>query len=191
MAFFKKKLVNFSDEELMVRLVKDDDHEALSELYKRYSNRLLGYFIKMFRGDIPKSQDFLQDLFLKIYERKHQFREDKKLYTWIFTIAANMCRTDFRKMPNDSLNELHEQQLTNEADFFDRVKTNAVLREAISQLEHHHKVTFILKYLEGFSLQETAEITETNVGTVKSRLFYATQKLAECLKEYKLDYKGN
>jgi RNA polymerase sigma-70 factor (ECF subfamily) len=190
-AFFKKQLVNFSDEELMVRLVKDDDHEALSELYKRYSNRLLGYFIKMFRGDIPKSQDFLQDLFLKIYERRDQFREDKKLYTWIFTIAANMCRTDFRKMPNDSLNEFHEQQLTNEADFFDRVKTNAVLREAINQLEHHHKVTFILKYLEGFSLQETAEITETNVGTVKSRLFYATQKLAERLKEYKLDYKEN
>lgn len=192
MTLFKKQIARFSDEELMVRLINNDDHEALSELYKRYSQRLLGYFIKMFKGDIPKSQDFLQDLFLKIYERKHQFKTDKKFYTWVFTIASNMCKTDFRKLPDDSLSEMHEHQLTDETDFsVDRIKTNAVLREAIYQLEHHHKVVFILKYIEGFSLKETAEITETNLGTVKSRLFYATQKLAEHLKEYKLDYNNN
>jgi len=189
---FKKQIARFSDEELMVRLINNDDHEALSELYKRYSQRLLGYFIKMFKGDIPKSQDFLQDLFLKIWERKQQFKTDKKFYTWAFTIASNMCKTDFRKLPDDSLSEIHEHQFSNDHHFsIDRIKTNAILREAIYQLEHHHKVVFILKYIEGFSLKETAEITETNLGTVKSRLFYATQKIAEILQEYKVDFKEN
>lgn len=189
MSIFKKQIARFTDEELMVRLIQTDDHEALSELYKRYAQRMLGYFIKMFKGDIPKSQDFLQDLFLKIYERKHQFKTDKKFYTWAFTIASNMCKTDFRKLPDDTLNEIHETFLTEQSNFnIDRLKTNAVLREAIHQLEPHHKSAFILKYVEGFSLQETAEITETNIGTVKSRLFYATQKLATLLHEYKSDY---
>ena len=62
-----------SDEELMALFIHHEDHTAFSELYKRYGQRLLGFFIKMFKGNVPKSQDFLQELFVRIAERKKQF----------------------------------------------------------------------------------------------------------------------
>lgn len=172
----------------MVRLIRRNDHESLSELYRRYGQRLLGYFIKMFRGDVPKAQDFLQDLFVKVLERKDQFNPQRKFYTWVFTIASNMCKTDFRNISEGSLDSAEEYSLKVENDEqLDRRRMNEILRIAVHSLEHHHKVTFILRYIEGFSLKETAEITEASIGTVKSRLFYATRKLAEQLKEYKSD----
>ncbi|MNR28053.1 ECF RNA polymerase sigma factor SigW [compost metagenome] len=58
------------------------------------------------------------------------------------------------------------------------------LENSIGNLEHHHKSVFVLRYLEHFSLNEIAEITESSLGTVKSRLFYATRKITEELKPY-------
>jgi RNA polymerase sigma-70 factor (ECF subfamily) len=69
-------------------------------------------------------------------------------------------------------------------DVLHRKQFRKMLRGAIHQLEHHHKVVFILRYQEQFSLKEIAEISEASLGTVKSRLFYATKKISEQLKDY-------
>ena len=58
------------------------------------------------------------------------------------------------------------------------------LENSIDNLEHHHKTVFVLRYLEHFSLNEIAEITESSLGTVKSRLFYATKKITDQLKHF-------
>src|SRR5687768_3007281 len=95
-----------TDEDLMHLLVSSGDAGALSALYKRYSPKLLGYFIKIFNGDIPKAQDFLQDVFVRILEKKHLYDTNRKFNTWMFTIASNMCKMSFRDAPTHSLNEI-------------------------------------------------------------------------------------
>lgn len=178
-----------SDEDLMKMLQKNGDHEVLSELYHRYAQRLLGYFIKMFKGDVPKSQDFLHDLFYKIMDKKDQFNTEKKFYSWIFTIASNMCKTSFRQNPNISIEKVSDHELfIEEVNLHDQNFTAEILKQKIYELSDSHRIVFTLKYIEGFSLKETAEITETSLGTVKSRLYYATKKLAEELDAYKPDY---
>lgn len=169
----------------MQRLIVKNDNKALSILYERYSHKLLGYFIKMFRGDKEKAQDFLQDLFVKIIDKKEQFDVNKKFYTWVFTIASNMCKTEFRKPYLYDLTE-HEIELpaNRSENLWDKKQFKTLLKQEVYNLEHHHKVVFILRYNEQFSLKEIAEIMETSVGTVKSRLYYATKKMAERLKEY-------
>ena len=174
----------------MDHLINSDDHEALTELYRRYADRLLGYFIKMFKGDVQKSQDFLQELFIKIWEKKHQFDSNRKFYTWVFTIASNMCKTDFRKQADLSLENQSEfkSKTVNAEDIYDKSIIKKILKEKIMGLEPNHRSAFILRYIEGFTLIEIAEITDANVGTIKSRLFYATKKLAEELKEFKTHF---
>lgn len=171
-----------------MRIFIDKNNEkAITELYQRYSNRLLGYFFKMFNGDEQKAQDFLQDLFVKVIEKKHQFDTNKKFYSWVFTIASNMCMTSFRK---PLLQEVGDSELTltklamSPDDELHKQQFRKMLRGTVHQLEHHHKVVFILRYQEHFSLKEIAEISETSLGTVKSRLFYATKKISEQLKDY-------
>lgn len=187
MRLIKSNIKKWSDEELMKLYQEKNQSKAITELYSRYAERLLRYFIKMFNGDEPKAQDFLQDLFMKVIERKHQFDTSKKFYTWIFTIASNMCKTSFRKPILQEVGD-SETTLSNLSDenmsSIDRIAFRKHLRSEIHRLEDHHKVVFILRHLENFSLQEIAEITETSVGTVKSRLYYGTKKISQELKKY-------
>ena len=171
----------------MTRLIKTNDNDALSELYTRYSSKLLGFFIKMFKGDIPKSQDFLQDVFVKIIDKKHQFDTSKKFYTWVFTIASNMCKTEFRKpiiKVISTVDHSNNVLFSVDDDNFDKKLFKKILKEKVHELEYHHKSVFILRFSEQFSMKDIADITEVSLGTVKSRLFYATKKIAEQLKEY-------
>lgn len=181
-----KKIDHLSDEQLMARMIENGDHSCLTVLYNRYAQRLLGFFLKMFKGDVPKSQDFLQELFIKVFEKRQQFDTSKKFYTWVFTIASNMCKTEFRKTPTENIDDHPEvnQKATYDIDETDRKYLKKRLKNEIQSLTDEHRSAFILRYIEGFSIQEIADITEANVGTVKSRLFYATKKLAHQLKDY-------
>ncbi len=171
----------------MSRLIKSNDNKVLTELYGRYSIKLLGFFVKMFKGDVAKAQDFLQDIFVKIIEKKHLFDTNRKFYSWLFTIANNMCMTEFRKpfiVSISSDNVEHENLVVNDDEVMDKKLFKQVLKQTVHGLEYNHKVVFILRFNEKFSLKEIADITEVSLGTVKSRLFYATKKITEQLKEY-------
>jgi RNA polymerase sigma-70 factor (ECF subfamily) len=64
------------------------------------------------------------------------------------------------------------------------------LKEAIEQLHEHHRMAFILRYMEEMSVKEIAEIIDQPEGTVKSRLFYATKKITQSLNEFTPDQSG-
>lgn len=174
-----------TDEALMALIKGHQSHFALTELHRRYSRKLLGYFIKMLQRDEYLAQDFVQDLFLKIWEKSHLFQQDKKCYTWIFTIASNMCKTHYRNQYKVVVEDLNKPQFHGavfQENLTDKDTFQELLKMGIDNLEVSHKTVFVLRYLEHFSLQEIAEITETPLGTVKSRLFYATRKMTENLK---------
>lgn len=185
---------NQTDEELMVLIQDHHSHSAIVELHKRYSGRLLGYFIKMLNRDVDLAQDFVQELFLKILEKNHQFDTSKKFYTWVFTIASNMCKTAYRKtgvsvsFENDKHEHIQAHYGENRAE---KELFKKALELSVSQLEEHHKQAFVLRYLEQFSLNEIAEIAETSIGTVKSRLFYATKKVTQGLAAFDPSFEIN
>ena len=189
-----KNIKKISDEELMISVMDHHSHPALIELHVRYSKKLLGYFIKMLNKDVEKAQDFVQDLFLKIMEKKHLYDPEKKFYTWVFTIACNMCKTAYRNPFLQRISE-DEFELNSKSTLGDNLAEKACFNEllvkSLNSLEEHHRTTFVLRFMEHFSLQEIAEITDTSVGTVKSRLFYATQKMSQKLKEYNPLYQTN
>jgi RNA polymerase sigma-70 factor (ECF subfamily) len=184
---FPKNLVSKTDEELMVQVIDHHSHAAIMELHRRYSQKLLGYFIKMLQKDVDLAQDFVQEIFLRILEKKHLFDPEKKFYNWLFTIASNMCKTTYRRTPFNSFSK-YEFELNRFSHLADDLAGKAhfklLLDKSIDSLEHGQKTVFVLRYMEHFSLQEIADIMETSIGTVKSRLFYATQKIAQQLKEF-------
>jgi len=194
-----KHIKNCSDEELMVHIQNHQSHPALTELHQRYSKKLLGFFYKMLHKDEEKARDFVQDIFLKILEKNHLFDPERKFYTWIFTIANNMCKTAYRQPFQESISQnessSHKNALDSSMQLSDNLAEKELFRElletSIRSLDEHLKTTFVLRYLEHFSLQEIAEITATPLGTVKSRLFYATQKMATQLREYNPKHESN
>jgi len=137
----------------------------------------------MFRGNRDKAQDFVQELFLRILEKHHQFDPSKTFSTWMFTIASNMCKTAFRKEPVKLPIQGNEKVYFSDDDH-SKNAFNAALIEALGDLEEVHRSAFILRYINHLSLKEISEISDIPLGTVKSRLFNATKKMAEALKEF-------
>lgn len=180
--FLKKSYHNHSDEDLM-RLVAKGNELAFSELYDRYSGKMHSYFYKMLYQDVDLADDFTQELFLKVVEKPHLFDPERRFSTWIYTVAGNMCKNEYRKNSRHPMtNQIPEMANTEcfeylpdpiDRDFFEHQ-----LKSAVNQLEDTHKQCFILRYQEGMSVKEISDIMEIPEGTVKSRLYYSMKKLA-------------
>lgn len=190
--FFLNNYKKKSDEALMV-LVSKQDQGALTEIYKRYSKRILNYFYKMLWSDEQMAQDYLHDLFCKIIDKPNLFDANRKFSTWIYTVANNMCKNAYRKAGMDLIeyseslidqNYIDKQdetklQLENFQDYF---------KLAIEDIGEDHRAAFIMRFQEHLPITEIAEIQNCSEGTVKSRLFYAKKKLAEKLNVFNPNY---
>ena len=183
---------NKSDEQLMEG-IKIGEMQAFDELYLRYSKRLLHFFFRMLNRDTEKAQDFLQDIFLKIVEKPHLFDTQKRFSTWVFTVANNMCKNEYRRLQvrqdgsiyvgdfnvteNDIVLPKIEQQI-------DSKHFKKMVVEELANMSEVKRSVFLLRYQEQFSVKEISEILHCSEGTVKSRLFYTTKTLAEKLQAY-------
>ena len=80
-----------------MRLLSEGKQRAFDELYERYAKKVHYFFWKMLGNDAEKADDFVQDLFLKLIEKPHLFQEEKKFSTWLYAVAGNMCKNEYRK----------------------------------------------------------------------------------------------
>lgn len=185
-----------SDEELM-SLITAGDKRGLKEIYDRYSHKLLFYFYRMFAGDEEKSQDFLQDVFLKIIEKPNLFNPKLKFSTWIFTIASNLCKNEYRRLKVREIVESQPNLDTHACRDDDQGKNidNNIIEKAIeselARMDPDQSSTFILRFQENLSIKEIGAILDCSPGTVKSRLFYITRKLSSRLSEYNPSHSGD
>jgi RNA polymerase sigma-70 factor (ECF subfamily) len=193
MVIFKNKYKKFSDEELM-GCIQRGDTSAFDELYNRYSRRLLFYFFRELGGDQEKAQDFLQEIFFKIVDKPGLFHTEKKFSTWIFTVAFNMCKNEYRRLEvreivennvnmDEALQGLESEYHPAEQNVDQKVFKHALFEE-LEKFDDGHRSVFLLRYQQNFSIKEIGEIFGCSEGTVKSRLFYTTQKLAAKLKAF-------
>lgn len=190
MKLVKQAYSTYTDEQLMDEVVKGNSR-AFTEVYERYSKPMLNYFYKMLWQDKLKAEDFMQELFTKIVHKPHLFNSKLKFKTWIFSIANNMCKNEYRKQEvrKDSNNDLHDNIAIND-DSDNQIKKvdeslfSDRLKEELKDLSNAHREVFILRFKQGLSLKEIAEVLDVSEGTVKSRVFYTLKKLSANLKEF-------
>ena len=167
--------------------IKNGNQSAFSELYERFSQRLYYYFFRMLGNDKEVANDFLQDIFLKIINKPELFKPGYKFTSWIFTVAHNMCKNEYRHrevrkiISND---ENPDQFLTDENSYEETLKKEQLITQLFTEIEYleeDQKAILLLKYKENFSLKEISEILELPLGTIKSRLYYARVELTKKL----------
>lgn len=159
---------------------------AFDELYKRYSKKMLFFFYQRLYQDNEKAQDFLQDLFLKIIEKPELFDSQKIFSSWIYSMADNMCKNEYRKnsvrgtkaTDFDLSTIMDEKPFVNLPDQYDVNLFRDSLNKELNSMEESQSLAFILRHQENLSIKEIAEIMECSEGTVKSRLFYTVKKLS-------------
>lgn len=151
MRLFKRNLTELTDEALMGS-VQDGNLDALDCLYDRYDSRLLHYFHRMLNRDAEKAQDFLHDLFVKIVERPTAFDTRQSFSTWIFTVAHNMCKNEYRRLEVRTRDTTvvqiqmdHDRSSDPELSIDARAFKAAVL-DALDDLDPAQRTTFLLRY---------------------------------------------
>ena len=179
---FGKRNSTYSDEKLM-QMICCGDQQAFNFLYHRYKSRMYYYFYRMLNNSAEQANDFLQELFLKIIEKPEAFNPEYKFQSWIFSMAGNMCKNEYRKRETRGetiTNEFHtnETEELNLAAYSTEQAIDKVF-ETLDRLDLDHRSTFLLRYREGFSIKEIAGILEIADGTVKSRLHNAKKQLAK------------
>ena len=177
-------------DEALMSLVIAGKTASIKELYNRYSNKLLFYFYRMLSGNEAKAQDFLQDIFLKILEKPEQFNPELKFSTWIFSIASNLCKNEYRRLKVREIVE-NESNLDryrrDDQDYESKIDHNILemaIQKILMQLDTDQRSTFLLRFQENYSIDEISKVLSCAPGTVKSRLFYTSRKLALCLKDF-------
>jgi RNA polymerase sigma factor (sigma-70 family) len=175
-----------TDQELIKKL-KDpaQNEQAFAFLVKSYKQKVY-WKIRQMVIDPDDADDVTQDVFVKIWQNLYQFREDSKLYTWIFRIAVNETLTFLqKKRKRESIsiddNEILENSLEMgiKEGYIDGDEIELKLQKAILQLPDKQRLVFNLKYFDKLSYEEISEITSTTVGGLKATYHVAAKKIEE------------
>jgi RNA polymerase sigma factor (sigma-70 family) len=168
-----------TDEELMARIVNGDSN-ALRPLVERYQEPLHGYLFRMLDGDSDAAEDCVQETLLRVIKpRKH--RQPQRFKPWMFRIATNLAIDQIRMRRPLRLSEGFEpvsEALGPEA-HIERAEEMAAVRAALKQLTQDSRTVLMLRFYADLTLQEIADALEIPLGTVKSRLFTAGQRMRE------------
>lgn len=186
-----------SDDLALVRACKNGDCAAFEEIVKRYDRKLfrIAQYLMHNRED---AEDAVQEAFLKAFQHLDQFREEAKFSTWLTRIAMNQSLMLLRKRRSTkevSMNgnfQSDEGNLPidvadwapNPEDLYQTAQWREILRKTLQDLAPTLRVVFVLKDIEGFSLEQTAETLGLSVTAVKARSFRARLQLREKLSRY-------
>lgn len=180
--FFTKSYINLSDEELM-RYVSKGNTKAFEVLYDRYAPLMYRYFFRMLGQHKDIAEDFTQDIFIKIIEKPHLFDNARNFKAWMYCVASNMCKNQYRnKKAIVNIDNQEFKYTDNIEQGIDDMIMKANFLQAIEQLSEVYKECFILRFLEELSIKEIAEIAKIPEGTVKSRLHEATKQVRDFFK---------
>lgn len=175
-------------EALPVSPARAGDASAWDILFQRYQLPLYSFVAELVR-DEQAALDIVQETFINAVRYLHSLRDDEKFGSWLFGIAHQRCIQLWRRKRKDDgfFNEEVHDDLVGDAEPPDEVlirrEDETAFMALIETLPFAHRTVLLLHYLEDFPLEQIAEATETNLGTVKSRLHYAKKALRKLIKE--------
>ncbi|MGA9778675.1 MAG: RNA polymerase sigma factor [Limisphaerales bacterium] len=176
-------------EQLPVLQARAGEPAAWDTLFRRYQLPLYVYVFELAR-DEQASLDLVQETFIAAVRHIGSLRDDEKFGSWLFGIAHQKCVQRWRKQNRqevlrDEIADAPEEFDDGPDDLLIRREQEAEFMNLLNQLPLPQHSVLLLHFVEDFSLEEIARITETPVGTVKSRLHYAKKSLRKLLEENK------
>ncbi|CAN5850629.1 sigma-70 family RNA polymerase sigma factor [soil metagenome] len=181
-----------TDEELMQQF-QHGTVEAFNLLVQRYSERLSHYLYR-FTKDMRRVEDLLQETFLRVYRNRHSYRPVAKFSTWLYTIAGNLARSEYRKRKRRQTYSLQSQNRDGEeyelqipddtyaSDIdIERGIQDHHIQSALDRVPEKFREVVVLRDVQELSYEEIAEITGLPMGTVKSRINRGRIKLQDLL----------
>jgi RNA polymerase sigma factor (sigma-70 family) len=157
-------------------------------LVKKFSEPMY-WHLRRILVDHEDTNDVMQNVFIKIWQNLNKFREDSKLYTWIYRIATNEAISYLKSSKakyNISLDAENENYISNKLQddaYFQASEIEMKLQKAILKLPQKQKMVFLLRYYKEMNYNQMSEVLNTNVNTLKATYHIAAKKVEDFLKE--------
>jgi len=180
-----------ADDRELVGRAQQEDQEAFEELVRRHQHRVFAVAggILRRREDV---EDIAQQVFVKAYFSLKRFDQRAAFSTWLYKITLNECWDLLRKKKvrplvfeaelseeQSQIYQASSEQSDGRPDAGERLAAREQVDELMSCLEERDRTMLVLKEVQGFSVEEIAELMEINANTVKVRLFRARQRITE------------
>lgn len=183
----KENITQFNDESLIAEYC-NGQHIAFEILYQRHSDPLYRFILKQCNHRTSQTEEIFQDVWMNVIKNCQQFRAESKFSTYLYQITRNKIIDHARKAISH-----HEADHSNDSEFLESANNHQpdykvqleicieLLQQCIQRLPDDQREAFVLKQESEHTLSELAQITQTTLETVKSRLRYAMKKLREWL----------
>jgi len=173
-------------EVVLLQRVAGGDRDAFAELYNRLQRPLFGYLMKLVR-DREMVEDVLNETLMEVWRQAARFEGRSSVNTWVFSIAHHRAVSKLRKKRETSLDEEQAAAIEDEGPTPDKKAESSdmsrLLAKLMEQLSFEHREILHLAYYQEFSVQEIADALDLPPNTVKTRMFYARQRLKVLLEE--------
>jgi RNA polymerase sigma-70 factor (ECF subfamily) len=192
------KAVSVDDREL-VRRAQAEDQEAFEELVRRHQQRVTAVAAGILRQR-EDVEDIAQQVFVKAYFSLKRFDQRAAFSTWLYKITVNECWDLLRKRKVRPLvyeSDLSEEQARQYGapeersvpapDISDKLVARQKVEKLLECLDERDRMMLILKEVEGFAVEEIAEILNLNANTVKVRLFRARRRIVREARKRTID----
>lgn len=178
-------------EERLIERASSGDGAAFSELMSMHERRMYAVALRMC-SNREDAQDCLQDAMLRIFRSIGSFKGQSSFSTWVYRITMNTCLDELRRRKSRgaaSLDSLLDSGWS-PSDGENMPEKHAVVSEqrrvidrAIAELPEDMRSAVVMRDVQGFSYDEIAEVLDTNIGTIKSRISRGREKLRQILRE--------
>ena len=160
----------------LIEKLKKKDEAALKEVMSMYKKPVCN-FLNLMVGNRELAEELTQDTFVKVYFKAHSLKTEN-LKSWIYTIAVNLARSEFRKRRLKilfSLSDIGEHHVS----FTPSYENSIILEQVMTQIPEKYRVPLVMKEVDNFSFEEIAETLQKPLGTVKSLVFRGKKLLRE------------
>ncbi|MGH4124119.1 MAG: RNA polymerase sigma factor [Clostridium sp.] len=182
---------DITDEKLFLKVISKNNQEAMEIIIHRY-NKLIYKFIYSKLSDYYLAQDLCQEVFIKVYEKRDTFNPEYTFKSWIYKIANNCIIDYFRskeyKNKKQASEVLEDIAITENFNIIEYKMLQNDINDALKTLKENQQEVVTLRFYEDLSLKEISYITESNLNTVKARLYSGIKYLKQALKK---DYGGD
>jgi RNA polymerase sigma-70 factor (ECF subfamily) len=184
MSEIKSKYPNDPEQTKWIIRAKQGNQSAFCQIVEKYQQPVYNTCFHMLKN--PKeAEDAAQEVFLRAYTKLDTYDDHRPFSTWLFSIASHYCmdrwkKRHFQLISWDNLKEcLSDRETTQPEKVLLETEERQAVHNLLQSLRADYRLIVILKYWHKMSYQEIAQILDTTVSTIKSRLFRARKMLAK------------
>ncbi len=181
---YPSTILTLDDDFALIRSFNEGNEAAFRTLINRHKEKVRN-LVFLTLGSADMVDDISQEVFIIVYRKLKSFRFESQFTTWLYSVTINKCRDHLRKVKirqlftsisNDEGKDIPDSEEA-KGDF----DVQEIVRQAVAKLPEKFRVAIILRDFEGLSYQEIAEMLNSEVGTIKSRVFRGREALKKML----------